>query len=48
MSLKIKISKKLNYEALVFLKVIPKQKNQLKLGKCYKLAPRYCGPFQNN
>jgi hypothetical protein len=30
---------------MVFLKMSLK-KNQLKLGKCYKLSPRYCGPFQ--
>jgi hypothetical protein len=38
--------KKIELWNLVFLKVTPK-KNQLKLGKCYKLTPRYCGPFQN-
>jgi hypothetical protein len=30
---------------MVFLKVTPK-KSQLRLGKCYKFSPRYCGPFQ--
>jgi hypothetical protein len=30
---------------MVFLNVTPK-KSQLRLGKCYKLSPKYCGPFQ--
>ena len=30
----------------VYLRVIPR-KTSLRMGACAKLAPRYCGPFEN-
>jgi len=37
--------KELELGDMVFLKMTPK-KSQLRLGKCYKFSPKYCGSFQ--